>query len=422
MLPGSRAFLYTVGGFDFDLDSQIFVQFVETAERRMLFQRGTDVHYLPTGHLVYIRRSVLFAAPFDIDRLEVLGTPVPVAEGVLHDADGRWEPHSSAFRTTALSLPSAAALQQRRLVWMDRKGKVDPLPLPEATYDDIDLSPNGRELAMMIRDQGGMDIWVYDLDRESLTKLTFSGDNFSPVWSPDGNRVVFGLARSTDRQPYGILSVLADGHAEPEPLTSAELLLVPRSYSPDGLILAFHQVSSTSDIYVLRAGEPSPEPFLATPFDEGGPRFSPDGRWIAYHSNESGRGEIYVRSFPEGSGRQQVSTNGGDYAAWNPEGGELFYKEGNRIMVVDVETGAAFRAGKPRVLFEGRFAPVRGASCQSVRGVCRRGAIPSHGGERERIGIESNRRRGQLVRGIEAESSPRLVGSQNGPGSETRSP
>ena len=151
------------------------------------------------------------------------------------------------------------------------------------------------------------------------------------------------------------------------------------------------------DIYVLRAGESNPEPFLATPFDEGGPRFSPDGRWIAYQSYESGRGEIYVRSFPEGSGRQLVSTNGGEYAAWNPEGGELFYKEGNRIMVLDVETGATFRAGKPRVLLEGRFAPTGGFNFQSVRGVCRRGALPPHGAERERSGIESNRRRRELV-------------------------
>ena len=174
MLPGNRGFLYAVGGLDFDVDSQIFVQFFETAEKRMLFQPGTDVHYLPTGHLVYILRGVLFAAPFDIDRLEVLGTPVPVAEGVLHDPTGAGAAQFSVSNDGTL-VTISGALQQRRLVWMDRRGKVDPLPLPEATYVDISLSPSGRQLAMMIRDQGGMDIWVYDLDRESLTKLTFTG-------------------------------------------------------------------------------------------------------------------------------------------------------------------------------------------------------------------------------------------------------
>jgi serine/threonine-protein kinase len=352
MLPGSRAFLYTMGGFDYDVDSQTFVQSFDTGEKRLLFEGGTDVRYLSTGHLVYLRRGVLLAAPFDIDRLEVVGTPVAVAQGVLHDPMGAGAAQFGVSNDGTL-VTLSGPLQQRRLVWMDRRGTVEPLPLSEATYVAPALSPSGEKIAMMIRDQSGIDIWVYDLDREALTKLTFSGDNGFPIWSPDGERVVFGRFGSHADQPYGIFSVPADGHAPPEPLTSGEFLQFPTSYSPDSVVLAFNQPSSTTgDVYVLRTGKSSPEPLLATPFVEGGVRFSPDGRWIAYFSNESGRGEVYVRSFPEGSSRQQISTSGGDLPTWNLQGGELFYKEGNRMMVVAVETGATFRAGKPSPLFE----------------------------------------------------------------------
>ncbi len=248
MLPGSRAFLYTVGGFDYDVDSLTFVQSFEAGEKRLLFQRGTDVRYLKTGHLVYIRGGALLAAPFDIDRLELLSAPIPVAEGVLHDPLGAGAAQVSVSNDGIL-VTLSSVLEKRRPIWKDRQGNVDPLPVPEATYAGFALSPSGRQVAMTIRDSGGLDIWVYDLEREALTKLTFTGDNAFPVWSPDGDRVVFARVGTT----YGMFSVLADGHVEPEPLTRAGLLQVPISYSPDGLVLAFNQVSSSGDVYVLRA-------------------------------------------------------------------------------------------------------------------------------------------------------------------------
>jgi serine/threonine-protein kinase len=138
MLPRSRAFLYTEGGFDYDVDSQTYVRSFGRGEKRLLFEGGTDVRYLPTGHLVYIRRGVLLAAPFDIDRLEVVGTPVPVAHGVLHDPMGTGAAQFSVSNDGIL-VTLSGALRHRRLVWMDRRGKVEPLPLPEATYGDLAL-------------------------------------------------------------------------------------------------------------------------------------------------------------------------------------------------------------------------------------------------------------------------------------------
>jgi Tol biopolymer transport system component len=255
------------------------------------------------------------------------------------------------------TLVTISGLARRRLVWMDRRGQFEPLSLPESTYLGPALSPNGRQVAMMIREQAGTNIWVYDLEREALTKLTFTGDNYWPIWSPDGNRVLFGHNDPIKGEP-GIFSISADGGLAPERLTTADSIQNPSGYSPDGKVLALTSLSPTWDIFVLRAGESSPEAFLTTPFAEGDARFSPDGRWIAHISIESGRREVYVRSFPEGSDRQQISTNGGDVPMWNPKGGELFYKEGNRMMAVEVETGSgSFRASKPRVLYERRFLP-----------------------------------------------------------------
>jgi eukaryotic-like serine/threonine-protein kinase len=160
---------------------------------------------------------------------------------------------------------------------------------------------------------------------------------------------------------------LADGSGGLERLNTSEYIQVPTSWSPDGKVLAFMEVNPTTrvDIWVLRMGDPSrgsgqvrnAQPFLRTPFDEGAAGFSPDGRWLAYMSDESGRYEIYVQPYPGPGGKWQVSTEGGTEPVWNPNGRELFYRSGDKMMVVDIATQPGFAAGKPRILFEGRYQP-----------------------------------------------------------------
>ncbi len=154
---------------------RIFLQSFQTGEKRVLFQPGTDVRYLPTGHLVYIRGGALLAAPFDLDRLEVLSTAISVAEDVMHEPMGTGAAQFSVSDDG--TLVTITGLASRRLVSMDRSGQVEPLPLPEASYMEPALSPDGRRLALMIREQAGTDIWVYGLERAALTKLTFTGDD-----------------------------------------------------------------------------------------------------------------------------------------------------------------------------------------------------------------------------------------------------
>ena len=218
------------------------------------------------------------------------------------------------------------------------------------------LSPDGRRVAVAITGPDTQ-VWLYDLSRETMTRLTFEGNaNQSPAWTPDGKRITFN---SNKEGPLNLFWQRADGSGGLERLTTSEYVHLPTSWSPDGQLLAFVEVNPITgrDIWVLRLGDRKAQPFLRTPFDESAPRFSPDGRWLAYASNESGRYEIYVQPYPGPGGKWQISTEGGTEPAWNPNGRELFYRSGDMMMAVDVKTKPSFTLGKPRVLFKGQYSP-----------------------------------------------------------------
>jgi len=204
---------------------------------------------------------------------------------------------------------------------------------------------------------------LYDLSRETLTRLTFEGNsNFLPVWTPDGKRIAFTSykERPTNKEgPSNIYWQRADGSGGLERLTTSDYLNSPTSWSPDGQLLAYFEVNPTTgwDIWVLNLSDRKAQPFLRTPFNEIAPQFSPNGRWLAYVSDESGHldWEIYVQPYPGPGGKWQISTEGGTEPVWNPNGRELFYRSGDKMMAVDIATQPGFTAGKPRMLFEGPY-------------------------------------------------------------------
>jgi eukaryotic-like serine/threonine-protein kinase len=195
-------------------------------------------------------------------------------------------------------------------------------------------------------------VWLYDLSRERLDPFTLERGGY-PVWTPDGKRIAFRSGK--EEGPMNLFWQLGDGSGGLERLTNSESIQSPDSWSPDGQLLAFTELNPTTGrhIWVLRLSDRKPQPFLRTPSDESSPRFSPDGRWLAYVSNESGRYEIYVQPYPGPGGRWQISTEGGTEPVWNPNGRELFYRNGPKMMAVDIATQPNFAAGKPRVLFQG---------------------------------------------------------------------
>jgi len=277
-----------------------------------------------------------------------------------------WGVHLSiSDRGSLVYVPGGAAEGESTLVWVDRKGAEQPLAAPPRPYNIPRFSPDGRLLA--VETLTPPEIWVYDIPRGTLSRLTFEG-GARPLWSPDGKRIAFHSARAG--KPPNLFWKPADGSGPEERLTTSDHSQTPHSWSPDGQVLAFTDIAPTTgqDIWVLPLeGDPSaalrtegrkPRLFLQTTFSEGGAKFSPDGRWLAYGSDESGRTEIYVQPFPGPGGKWQISTNGGTEPFW-ARNGEIFYRNGNQLMVVETKTQPGsqpiFSAGTPRLLFEGPY-------------------------------------------------------------------
>jgi serine/threonine protein kinase/Tol biopolymer transport system component len=364
-LPGGKAVLFAAGSTAINFtNARVAVQSVGTGERRYLVQVGTNPRYAPSGHLVYAQGGSLMAVPFDPQRFAVTGTAVPVVEGVLQSPVSGAAQYSFSPTGSLVYVPGGVQSNQSKLVWVSRNGAEQPLAAPERAYRGPRVSPDGRRVAVTIQEQESQ-VWLYDLARETLTRLTFGGNvNNNPSWTPDGKRIAF---ESSKEGPLNVFWQLADGSGGLERLTTSEYNQVPHSWSPDGQLLAFIEINPTTgyDIWMLRIGDPSAgsgqvrkaQPFLRTRFDEAVPRFSPDGRWLAYLSNESGRSEIYVQPYPGPGGKWQISTEGGKEPVWNPNGRELFYRTGDKMMAVEITTQPSFSVGKPRMLFEGRYRP-----------------------------------------------------------------
>ncbi len=347
-LPGGTAVLFNGGTPD---NRRIAVYSVKTGERRDLVQ-GTFPRYARSGHLVYAQAGNLMAVPFDAEQLRVTGTPVPVVEGVLQNSTGSGSTNYGVSAAGSLVYVSGGAQAvQRRLVWVARNGTEQPLAAPAQAYGYARLSPDGQRVAVELENQ----IWLYDLSRDTLTRLTFEGSgNQSPGWTPDGKRIAF---RSNKEGPNNLFWQLADGSGGLERLATSQYTQNLTSWSADGQLLAFFELSPTAqrDIWVLRLSDRKAQPFLRTPFNEGAATFSPDGRWLAYLSNESGRPEIYVQPYPGPGGKWQISTEGGTEPVWNRNGRELFYRSGNKLMAVQVTTQPGFSPGKPTMLFEREY-------------------------------------------------------------------
>jgi eukaryotic-like serine/threonine-protein kinase len=354
-LPGGKAVLFASGtGTSNWTNAHVAVQSVGTGERRKLVQGATQPRYAPSGHLVYAQGGSLMAVPFDPQRLTATGTGIPVVDGVLLSPVTGAAQYSFSSTGSLVYVPGGIQSAQSRPLWVNRNGLEEPLAAPARTYQFPRLSPDGKRLAAALAEQD-VQIWTYDLSRATLTRFTFEGNyNSAPAWTPDGKRVAF---QSNKEGPLNLFWQLADGSGGLERLASSEYTNTPNSWSPDGQLLAFNEFTPTTgiDIWVLRMSDRKAQPFLKTPFNESAPRFSHDGRWLAYISDESGRYEIYVQPYPGPGRKWQISTDGGTEPVWNPNGRELFYRSGDKMMAVDIVAQPGFAAGKPRTLFEGPY-------------------------------------------------------------------
>jgi Tol biopolymer transport system component len=342
--------------------TMIMVQSLKSRKRKELFE-GTVAKYLPTGSIVYELGGGLFAVRFDLNALRLIGGPIPLMEGILRVGGPQYAVSKSG--TLAYIPKASVSSTERTLVWVDRKGKEEPIAAKPNDYRWLKLSPDGTRIALSIYTAGhNEDIWIYDLARGTSTRLTFDKASAGEsVWTLDGERIIFAYRRENY---YGIYWKSAAVTGKADPIVSLpDGDIWPKALLSDGKTLLFEQYISTDTMdnigMLSLEGNRAPKLLLQERYSEDNSHISSDGRWLAYVSNESGTNEVYVRPFPDiDKGKWPVSTDSGDSPLWSPEGRQLFYRSGDSFMSVEIDTESAFSLGKPTVLFKGIYASYPG--------------------------------------------------------------
>ncbi len=357
MLPNGKAVIFISATEDINSADNAIIEAVmlATGERKVLHRGGYYPRYLPTGHLVFIRDNTLFGLAFDPEKVEPIGAPAPLVEGITSNAGPGGAQYSVSDNGTLAYVSGEIGVAEYPIVWVDRAGQSTALWDTPASYGAPKLSPDEKRLSLSILRDNNWDVWIYDLEREVATRLTFDeGYDADQFWSPDGEYLIFSSNREGLQTPF---RKRADGSGEAERLTQDKNDFWAYSMTPDGRFMIGETLGQSSDLMILDLeGEGVPEPYLASSFDERYPEFSPDGRWVAYASTESGKLEIYVRPFPASGGKWQISDGGGAWPLWTKEGRELIYRTNTGIMAVTVDgSGQSFSVGKPKPVVEGEF-------------------------------------------------------------------
>jgi serine/threonine protein kinase len=368
-LPNGKGILFTIMRHAWDPEPWIAVLRSDTREWQTLLQDAADARYLPIGYLVFLRQGTLMAVRFDQAGLRIIGQPVALVENVRQTFSGNSGANTAAGQFAISETGSLIYAEggidkplMNSLVWLDLTGieqEVTPLRFP---YEGPRLSPDGKRIAYLARIRNWQS-YVYDLERNTNSRLIGEGVASFPIWSPDGNRLMFGWIRLRTQNLY---QQEYDGSSPMERVTTSEFTQDAGSWSSDGQKVALVEAhpDTGNDIAILDTPSGLVTPFLDSQFDERYPDFSPNGHWIAYTSDESNRDEVYVRAFPGPGIKLQVSSQGGIQPLWARSGKQLFYRWGDQVWGVEVRTEGNFTVGKPHLLFEkpgySIDAPIRG--------------------------------------------------------------
>jgi Tol biopolymer transport system component len=360
-LPDGRHFLYTAISTD-PSKTAIYIGELDSNARRRVASAGTNGVYVKPGYLLYVQEGTLLAQPFDAAKQVTTADAVPIAEDIDYSGGGGQPRYAfSASEMGMLAYKSSRSQENWQLTLYDRSGKLlgtigDPARIQYAVF-----SPDGRTVAFSREDPrkaSSADIWLHDMVRGGERRLTTNDgfNNGTPVWSPDGHFIAFPAGHQ--KSPgLSLIRQAIDGTSREELLTTE--VGVPTDWSRDGrYILADRNGDRTGkDLWVVPLSEGGkPYPYLETPFSERRAKISPDGKWVAYVSDDTSRNEIYVDSFPQRSGKQQVSIHGGDRPVWGRSGNELFFIGADQtMMAADIrDRGDRLDVGVPKSLFQVR--------------------------------------------------------------------
>lgn len=357
ILPDGKTVLFTIGG------SAIATMPLDGGATRIIARMSdskfdgpsvlgsggsiAQVRHVPSGHLVYGQDpGIVRAVAFDLRTLTVVGSPVSMVDEVERASDGG-AVYFAVSSTGSLLYKSRGSRHQ--LVWVERNGTETPVSPDRAPFRHPRLSPDGKRIAVVVYNETRRPfIWIYDVDRGTKIPLTVEG--LEPVWSPDGTRLALGSEHGA------IVDLPVDGTGGPRTLIAEGPVQWPTSWSGQQQLLFYRSASTGMELWVLPLGGTSaPRPLVRGPLSNFWGTFSPDGRWVAYVSTESGLAEVYVRRFPDLADKVALSDGGGTRPRWSRDGRELFYRQGDAMMAVSVDTSRAFTAGKPQRLFAGPY-------------------------------------------------------------------
>ncbi|MGO9255908.1 MAG: protein kinase domain-containing protein [Bryobacteraceae bacterium] len=373
LLPGGREILLSV--FGGQTGNPIIALDPQTGAKKRLLVTPTAAiaQFVPAGapatagYLVYYVASTgsLMAAPFDAERLEIKGDPVPVIDGVLGYTTSPFAFFAISNSGTLVYVPGTVAQSSgNTLVWVDRQGAEEPLAAPPQSYRSARVSPaDANRIALGILSNGSSDIWVYDTARGILDRISNDGFSFGPIWTPDGKGIVY--ERNPGSGHPAAMWAPADRSAPPSAIATRREKgpIAPSSVSSDGkLVLGYYPLEKglwAAPLEGFANGGSSkgagPRSILESEFAKWTPDLSPDGHWVAYSADDTGRQEIYVTAYSDAGPKVTISADGGTLPRWSRNGRELFYRSGNKMMAVEVQTVPTFRAGRPKVLFEAAY-------------------------------------------------------------------
>lgn len=355
-IGGRKAILYaSAQGFSTDyVNASLYLP--RTGEVRTIAKGVMNPRYLPTGHVLYAPNGGLLAAPFDANRLEQTAPPVDVSEPQMI-VPARTPMHYDVSENgTLVYLPEAALLEaesERRLAWVSLDGTVVPLNLPARFYQWPRISPDGAYFAVAVMESARRSIWIGHVESGSFRRITFGPfDEHSPLWTPDGERIVFTSNRGGGA--YGLYWMPSDGSDDPEPLPGQPRNSFPYAWARDGREIIVHHVEGSVGrrLAAVDISDGSVRNVSGSLVGPVCPALSPDGRWIAYASDETGQMEIFVQSYPELRGKWQISRHGGATPVWSPDGAALYYLRGHRMVRVQTCLDPRFHPGAEEDLFE----------------------------------------------------------------------
>ncbi len=352
-LPDGNHFLYQSWNGRSDA-SAIFVAALDGSDRKLLLNADSNALYASPGYVLFARGTTLTAQSFDVRKLELTGEPFPVAEQIGYNNYNSYSNASVSVDGTLAYLTGGAP--GRQLIWFDRSGKELESVGPPGEINDVVLSVDGKRIAIQRSLDGNFDIWLIDLARGVPSRFTFeasSEDN--PVWSPDGKFIAFSSGSAGADVLFNLYRKPSSGAGNAELLLKSDLTKEATDWSSDGRFILFNQYGQTGgDVWVLPLfGDGKPYPLLNSEFEETGAFFSPDGHWFAYTSNETGRPEVYIQTFPQTGGKWLVSNGGGGQPHWRADDGkELFYVAPDKtLMSVEIKTGSTVEMSAPKPLF-----------------------------------------------------------------------